>query len=81
MVVVDVPKVLISSVGAVGLKGEEKQREQREDGEKRETGGTTKKHTGLEVDRSGKEGRKREIETARQERSYGSAWGRALLRE
>ena len=32
--VVHVPKVLISGVGAVGPKGEEKQREQREDGEK-----------------------------------------------
>lgn len=31
VVVVDVPKVLISGVGAVGPKGEEKQREQREE--------------------------------------------------
>lgn len=34
VVVVDVPKVLISSVGVMGPKGEEKQREQREDGVK-----------------------------------------------
>lgn len=34
VVVVDVPKVLISSVGAMGPKGEEKQREHREDGGK-----------------------------------------------